>query len=118
MKLMRTLFQTALLATMLVVFSHPLRADSSNLPSTDSASVPTAPVSKTGPAHHLMASILSSVESGFLGDIVPMVAFLFFVRAMMLAISPAPRFKAEPIETEPPVEIPPPRQLPQRITLF
>jgi len=118
MKLMRTLFQTALLATMLVVFSHPLRAEGSDVPSTDSASVQTAPVSRAGPAHHLMASILSSVESGFMGDIVPIVAFLFFVRATVLAISPAPRFKAEPIETEPPVEIPPLRQLPQRITLF
>jgi hypothetical protein len=65
-----------------------------------------------------MASILSRVESGFLGDIVPFVAFVFFVRAMVLAISPAPRFKVEPIDAAPPVESPPPRQLPQRITIF
>ena len=118
MKLMHSLFQAALLATLLLFLSHPLRAEASDTSPNGAASVQSAPVSHAGTSHHLMASILSHVESGFLGDIVPLVAFAFFVRAVVLAISPAPRFKVAPIDTEPPVEIPPPRPMPQRITIF
>jgi len=117
MKLIRSLFQIAPLVLILVVFSHPLRAGTSNSIPAASPVAQSAHASKFKTVHHFFSILLDNAESGFMGGMVPLIALLFAARAISLALTPAPQVE-EAVEEQPPVEIPPLRPLPERITIF
>jgi len=87
MKFIRTLFQIT--AFLLIVFFHPLRANTSDtLLKMDIRVAPSAAVTKSNPAHQSASRILAGLETGFMGDIVPLAALFLFGRAVWLVIPP------------------------------
>jgi hypothetical protein len=87
MKFIRILFQIAFLLIFLVVFSHPLWADTSGaFLQTDTPFGPSAPATRINPAHRAASTILAGLETGFMGNIVPLAALLLFGRAVWLLI--------------------------------
>ncbi len=66
MKLIRSLFQILLLVVLLIVLSHPLRADTSGGKQGGSPAVQTAVTGKGKVMHHMFSILLTNAESGFM----------------------------------------------------
>jgi hypothetical protein len=118
MKLIRTLFQTTMLLLVLVVFSHPLRADTdSALLQAEKPFAQAAPATKGNPAHLSGSMMLAVIKTGFIGGVVPAVVLLLFGWVIWTVID-RPRTEMEVIKPSPPVVVPPLRTSPERVTKF
>jgi len=113
MKFTRAFFPLALL---LVVFSHPLWADTSDTSLTDTSFVQAASANTSDAAYSSSGSILAGLESGFIGGIVPLVALLLLSLAVWLAV-PVQRIEREALE-QLPAEVPPLRTISPPIAKF
>ena len=100
MKLIRILFQIAVLLVIPLVFSQSLWADTSDTLQKDTLFAQSAPSIKSHPAQRSASTILAGFETGFMDDVVPMVALFLFGRAVWMLIpfrrmeeasNPAPR---------------------------
>jgi hypothetical protein len=118
MKFMHTLlFQITVLLVSLVVFAHPLRANTRDAIQAETPHAKTVPLTKSNPSYQLVSTILAGVESGFVFVIAPLMATLLFGLAMWRVV-PSRRSEPEEVIEEAPVELPPLREIPHPITRF
>jgi hypothetical protein len=90
MKLMRILFQVALLLAIPIVVSQPLKADTTLHTDPLVAQAPPA----THSTHRLARTIVAGFETGFMGDVVPLVALFLFGRAVWM-LMPSKQMETE-----------------------
>ena len=93
MKFVRILFQTAVLLVIPVVCSQPSWADTGTTLLT-APLAPVVPAIKSHATHRLASTILAGVETGLMGDVVPLAALFLLGRAVWMLI-PSRRMEAE-----------------------